>query len=308
MNAYRSFKLDWRAKAAAFQLFDHMPFGRAAYYQVQRRLTRTIPRRMSPTTRSARWFVEHAQILKQHADSRGIGGLSVFEFGAGWDLYGNCVAWCLGVDRQVVFDLTRWARADQINMALAHLRDEPPPGAVRRPEIMLPTGGNFEKKLRDTYGIDYHAPADAADTDFMAGAFDAVVTTSVLEHIPADMIAPILDECHRLLPPGAIMSHVIDYSDHYAHSDAKITPYNFLAFEQRDWQRFNPGIHYQNRMRHTDYGALFEAAGFRVLSNAHSQPENAAEVLARVKLSHDFVERRREELAPLVGHWVLERI
>ena len=87
------------------------------------------------------------------------------------------------------------------------------------------------------------------------------MTTSVLEHIPPEQIARILREAHRILPPGgAIMSHVIDYSDHYAHSDARITPYHYLSFEEPTWRRFNPGIHYQNRLRHVDYRPLFESA------------------------------------------------
>ncbi len=308
VKAFRWFHLDWRAKAFAFALFDRMPFGNEVYFQVQRRVTRTLPRELTPTSVTARRFVEHADVLRQHAGARGLGGLSILEFGAGWDLYGNLTGWCLGFERQSVFDLTRWARPDQINFVLAHLRSDPPAGAIRTPQVMLPTSGPFEPTLKQAYGIDYFAPADAGATGRPDGSFDAVVTTSVLEHIPPAQIARILTECHRLLPPGAIMSHVIDYSDHYAHSDAAITPYNFLAFEAPDWRRFNPDIHFQNRMRHADYAALFEAAGFRVLSAAFEQPDNPQALLARVNLSTEFAGRTQAELAPLLGHYVVERI
>lgn len=308
MKAFRKFKMSWRTKALAFNTFDRMPLGRAVYYLVQRRVTKTIPRVLSPTASTARWFLEHAKVFESHSGDRGLGATSLFEFGAGWDLYGNCVAWCLGVGRQTVYDLTRWAKPDQINIVLQHLRDEPPPGAVRVPEAMLPTSNPFEAELKRVYGISYVAPDDAGATGLPSGSFDGVCTTSVLEHIPPHQITRIMTECHRLLPSGAVMSHVIDYSDHFAHSDPIITPYNFLSMDDRTWHRFNPGIHFQNRLRHADYAKLFETAGFRVLSARCEQPDDAADMLSRVALSADFADRPPAELMPLVGHYVVQRI
>lgn len=308
MKAFRDFKIDWRAKSVAYNVFDRMPLGRQLYFQVQRRVTHTIPRVLSPTAVTARWFMEHARVLASHANGHGLPGVSLFEFGAGWDLYGNCVGWCLGMERQTVYDLTRWARADQINIVLEHLRQDPPPGAVRTPQAMLPRRGPFEAELQRRYGIDYRAPADAGATGQPDGAFTGIATTSVFEHIPPAQLARLLGECRRLLPVGGVMSHVIDYSDHFAHSDPAITPYNFLAFEDAAWGRFSPDIHFQNRMRHADYGALFEAAGFKVLSAASSQPDDADQLLARVRLSRSFARRPIAELAPLVGHYVVQRV
>ena len=276
MQAFRKFKMNWKAKAFAFNTFDRMPLGREAYYFVQRHVTKTVPRVLSPTAYTARWFLEHSKVLEHHSLGRGLGAMSLFEFGAGWDLYGNCVAWCLGVERQTVYDLTRWAKPDQINIVLKHLQNEPPPGAVRVPAAMLPTSGPFEAGLKRSYGISYVAPNDAGATGLPSGSFDVVCTTSVLEHIPPDQIARIMKECHRLLPSGAVMSHVVDYSDHFAHSDPMITPYNFLSMDDKTWRRFNPGIHFQSRLRHSDYAKLFETAGFRVLSARCEQPNDAA--------------------------------
>lgn len=307
MQAFRSFKIDWRAKASVFRLLDSVPYGQRVYFGLQRHVTRTVPRRLHPTATAARWFVEHARILGQ-AGEEPLADVRLFEFGAGWDLFGNCVLWCLGVEHQNVYDLTRWARASQINVVLRHLRDDPPPGAIRRPETMLPTTGPFEPALRDAYGIEYHAPADAGATGLPDGALTACCTTSVLEHVPPEQIVRLLHEARRVLAPGSLMSHVIDYSDHYAHSDAAITPYNYLAFTDTQWRRFSPGIHYQNRLRHADYRPLFEATGFRVISDRAHLPADWPSLLARVPLADQFADRRHEELAPLLGHWVLERI
>ena len=308
MYAFRKVSIDWRLKAAAFNIFDRLPFGRRVYFQIQRHVTHTVPRLLSPTATTAKWFLEHARVIDAHyQNGGGLAGASLFEFGAGWDLYGNCVSWCLGAERQTVYDLTRWARAEQINIVLEHLKTDPPPNAVRTPSILLPTTGPFEPALLENYGIDYKSPADAGATGRPDHSFDTAVTTSVLEHIPPAQILRLLRECYRLLPTDAIMSHVIDYSDHFAHSDPAITPYNYLSFDEARWQRYNPDIHYQNRLRHSDYRPLFEEAGFKVVSDYNSQPDNAIELLARVKLSPKFAERSVTELTPLVGHYVVQR-
>lgn len=309
MYAFRKVTIDWRLKAAAFNVFDRLPFGRNVYFQVQKHVTHTVPRLLSPTADTARWFLEHARVINEHCEAAGgLGGAALFEFGAGWDLYGNCVSWCLGAERQTVYDLTRWARAEQINIVLEHLKTDPPPGAVRVPTVLLPTVGPFEPTLLQAYGIDYVSPADAGATGRPDQSFDVAVTTSVLEHIPPAQILRLLRECHRVLPRGAVMSHVIDYSDHFAHSDPAITPYNYLSFDEARWQRYNPDIHYQNRLRHIDYRPLFEQAGFTIVSDYHSQPDDASDLLARVKLSSEFASRPTDELLPLVGHYVVQRV
>ena len=65
--------------------------------------------------------------------------------------------WCYGVDSQIVYDRSYWARPDQINIVIQHLRKDPPQGAHRTPTQLLDRG-NFQKSLEALYGIQYHAP------------------------------------------------------------------------------------------------------------------------------------------------------
>ena len=242
VGGFRDFHIDWRMKALAFQLFDRVPFGHEAYYRLQRHVTRTVPRQLSPTSDTAKWFLEHERVLSRHAGPGGLGSLAIFEFGAGWDLYGNCVAWCLGAERQVLY------RPDPLGPSGADQRVARPspqgaaagcdPATRGHDAHLRPVRGPVERGLRDRIQC---AGRCRRDPPARRCTLTAGVTTSVLEHIPPAQIARILRECHRLLPPGAVMSHVIDYSDHYAHSDSHITPYHYLTFDEREWQRFNPG-------------------------------------------------------------------
>jgi hypothetical protein len=302
----RRLQLGWRQKALAFRLLDAMPFGTPLYRQLQKHVTRTIPRRLAPTSETAVWFTEAFRGIREHYDGD-LAAIRAFEFGAGWDLYSNLVFWCLGIENQVVYDTTRWATADQINAVIRHLEADPPQGMRRVPSRTLRESPEFPDDLRASYGISYRAPADAASTGLPAGSIDLVTTTSVLEHIPFSQLRPILAECHRLMHEGSVMSHVIDYSDHYAHADPSITRYNFLAFSDEEWRRFNPGIHYQNRGRHDEYRALFLEAGFRIVHERTEQPENAAGQLASVALAGRFRNMSEGQLAPTTGHFILRK-
>lgn len=299
MQAFRQVRIGWRRKSAAFRLFDTLPGGNALYYLTQRYVTRTFPR---PLAQHVDWAIEHAATFRRWAGPD-LGGRTLFEFGAGWDLFNNLVMWCYGVEDQIVIDLRRWARASEINHALGFLEAHPPPAAVRVPGTRLPPA--FEEPLRREYGIRYTAPADARDTRLPAASVDLICTTSVLEHVPPDALRAILAECRRIAKPGAVISHVIDYTDHYAHSDGGISIYNFLRFSDREWDRFNPGIHFQNRLRHFEYGKLFTGAGFEPRSVWAATSGNACGLLERVPLADRFRGMTPAQLLPRTGHWVL---
>jgi hypothetical protein len=302
--AFRSYRMDWRSKALAFRVLDAAPRGDQLYYLLQKRVTKTVPRQLSPTAATARRFVQHVEAVQRHAPGD-LSQRTLFEFGAGWDLYGNLVAWCFGIGTQLVYDLRRWMRPDQVNVVIRHLMQDPPPGALRVPMETLPEGDGFDEALRTRYGIDYRAPADAGATGLPDASVDLIFTTSVLEHVPEPALRRLMAESRRLAKPGAVISHVIDYSDHYAHADPSIGPYNFLRFGEAAWQAFNPGIHYQNRLRHADHLRIFAQTGFRLLQELPEQPTDAAEALARIPLAAPFRDRPVEELAPVVGQVVL---
>src|SRR5262249_7840032 len=99
---------DWRLKALAFRVLEHMPMQRTAYSLLQRYVTRSYPRALSPTRESSASQQHHVRTFRERFAA--LDEARLFEFGAGWDLYGNLVFWCLGINRQTVMDLSRWVR------------------------------------------------------------------------------------------------------------------------------------------------------------------------------------------------------
>lgn len=105
-------------------------------------------------------------------------------------------------------------------------------------------------------------------------------STVTFEHIPGEVLQGILNEFHRVADPSAVMSHLIDMSDHYSHFDRTLTPYHFLRFTNFAWKFFNNALLYQNRLRISDYRAFHERAGFEIVSedNTIGSPQQIAQM------------------------------
>lgn len=296
--------MDWRLKAAFFWGFDFVPLGDKLHYFAQRHITRGLPRRLTPLADTASSYLKHSLVLRELWPEFPSG--HQLEFGAGRDLFGNLIAWCCGVERQTVIDIVPLLKPELINHVIATLQAQELPGFTRQPKRKL-SHRHFLRELRELYGIEYVAPGDARDVNLPDGSVDLVVTTNTLEHIPREDIANILRECHRLLRPGGVLSQVIDYSDHYSHADPKLNDYSFLRFSERAWRRFNPPDHYQNRLRHSDYRRLIEEAGFELMLDRPSRPDDAERLLAQVQLDRRFAAYPLADVLPTSGHFVAFR-
>ena len=149
--------------------------------------------------------------------------------------------------------------------------------------------GESNGRLSRVLGIHYRAPLDARATGLPAAGCDLVSSSHVLEHIPEDMLLPILSECRRLVSPSGVICHLWNMQDHYVDFDPSLSAYHFLTLKDRAWGLVNSGLHYQNRLRLPDYLVLFARAGLRVVHQRVRWPDqHDLEVLARLKLAPRF--------------------
>jgi hypothetical protein len=151
------------------------------------------------------------------------------------------------VNRVIAFDVTRLAKIDLVRHAAAHL------STLRF--------NDWDDLARQ--GLIYRAPHHVTDAD---QAVDCSCSNEVLEHVPADQLPGLL-KALRAVTTG-ITTHSIDYSDHYARTDPNISRLNFLRYSDEEWQRFNSGKHFVNRLRHSDYLQLFRNAGFEIVEES----------------------------------------
>jgi SAM-dependent methyltransferase len=219
-----------------------------------------------------------------------------YEFGAGKDLIVPLTYYCLGVGEQVVVDIRDLAREELVVDALRRLSAGVVPDLLRAPDAALGLSGRQPRLA--ALGVAYRAPCDARATGLADASVDYITSTSTLEHIPADDIRLILRESRRILRPEGRMSMLIDYQDHYSYADSSISAYNFLRYDDREWARWNPSLQYQNRLRHSDYLAVFEAEGFDVV-DAETVAGTPAdlETIAQLPPATAFRERDPQDLA-----------
>ena len=112
--------------------------------------------------------------------------------------------------------------------------------------------------------VDYRAPADASSTSLAEASVDVIVSRSQLEHVPPPALAAGFAEARRILRPGGLIVHTIDCADHYASSDRRRGPLDYLALSDAEWARWNTAFLYQNRLRAKDFAELAREAGFTI--------------------------------------------
>ena len=293
--------MDWILKSKMFHTLERVPYGFELYYLIQKNITKSLPRDDDNFMRHIETVHRHYKKILEYFGS--VEDATYFEFGGGWDLCSNLLMYAYGFGHQNVYDLNPYARPELINHTIDRIGSVNIPEAGRLPEKKVST--HVKGDLEGFYGIDYHAPADARNTGLQDGSVDVVSTTSVLEHIPVEDIRSIMREVGRICHAGSVIRFQIDYQDHYSYSDPNINHYNFLRFDEDQWERYNPAIYYQNRLRHHDYIRLFEESGFEILEETAHVPDDAVELLESLEISPQFSRYSLDELAPIWGEFVM---
>ena len=104
------------------------------------------------------------------------------------------------------------------------------------------------------------------------------------------------------------MSFVIDYNDHFASFDRRLSPYNFLRYDDRAWRWRNPSLHYQSRLRHDDFLMAFDTAGLEIIEDRPYVP--TAEDLASLRslpLNERWAALAEDRVAIRGAHVVMRR-
>ena len=288
--------MHWKAKATLQNAVSRLPSSSsyAAYYWLQRHFGGL--RRIDPTARLRAGIETWRQIEKVGRDPC---GKTFFEVGTGRVPMTPLAYWLLGAERVITVDLNPYMKAELTRECLqyiaAHREDMQalfgPRLKRKRFEALLdfPHQGDFDlRKLLDLCRIVYIAPGDAAHTGLDPDAIDFHTSFNVFEHIPRDVLLAILREGNRIIRRDGLFVHRVDYSDHFSHSDTRISPINFLQYSDAQWQRYAGNRYmYMNRLRHDDFLALFEAASHGVLAAEPTVDAPSLQLLREGRLSVD---------------------
>ena len=157
----------------------------------------------------------------------------------------------------------------------------------------------FDENLLERLGITYISNFKATDFSSMKIEYDVFYSNNTLEHIPPAEIKIILLESKRILNPGAIHLHRIDFSDHFSHIDQSISSCNFLKYSDRLHNLIAGNqFTYHNRLRVNDFIEIFESSGYKIIKLEKNIDLAALRLLdSGFKLHKRFASYKKEDLA-----------
>jgi len=274
--------MNFKIKCYVQRFFSAVPNGAKLNYLFQKHITKTFP------VADAKFLFKANMAFKHHENFENLNKVKTpkknyYEFGAGWDLIIPLAICQLGYKTDVV-DIRKLLVYELVNDAnnrFNTLSEKLPFKNSSKTEIVK----NLHD-LKEQFGLQYLAPQDARNTDYPDNHFDFSSSTSTMEHIPPDDILKILNETYRIMSKGGILSMSIDYIDHWSYFDSSISRYNFLQYSASEWKKFNPGLNYQNRLRHLDYLKIIAQTQFDVVINNPRTPnEEQRKALRNMKLA-----------------------
>ena len=220
------------------------------------------------------WKIEHARDHYTYYEQLGqvpLAEAKVLELGTGWYPIVPVYFYLQGCHSFDSIDIYQWLKAENYTATIAKFKAWRETGMLDAYVTSIDEGrwAVLMDILEGQLSVDEinqrinfrPVLGDAASSTALASSYDLICSNNVLEHIYPVHLEPILARFHQMVAKGGIMSHFIDLSDHFAHSDESISIYNFLRFSQRQWQWIDNDIQPQNRLRWSEYIDMFRRLG-----------------------------------------------
>ena len=291
--------MNFKYKAYLQKLFSVLPQGERINYLFQKHVTHSLPINDNDFSEKIDTVIRHFSKFKKYSKESDSGNCRYYEFGSGYDLLIPIGISLLGFKDLTCIDIRELVFPELINNTVKRLINSKEKFGItdqKLENIPLLTDSNFREVLKVHFNINYIAPLDARKTGIESNSIDFILSNATMEHIPQIHLPAIMKECHRILKPGGIMSNAIDYRDHWSFFDPTISVYNYLQYNEKEWNKLNPSIMYQNRMRHKDHMKIIQETGFEVAEELPDLPDlNEIEQLKGVKLNDHFKNNYTQE-------------
>ena len=308
--------MNWRLKALLLNMVSSLPssVSYGAYYRIQRHSGALKKGTLNPLV-TLKMAVEMCDKIVEHG--RTPVGRVFLEVGTGWRINLPVAFWLCGAGKVMTVDVNPYLAEELVKEDIGFLRNNRDQvralfgdrlDEVRFGELDRLTSGNWRlNDLLDLCAIEYLARGDAAHLDLPSGSVDFQVSCSVFEHIPPEALESIMEECHRVVKDGGLFINVVDFSDHFSHSDKSISSIHFLRFSDEEWRKIAGNRYaYANRLRIDDLLSLIAKAGHRQSGlrciNDASLPDLVRS--GRLSLDHKFKDKSDDSLSTICA-WVV---
>jgi hypothetical protein len=146
---------------------------------------------------------------------------------------------------------------------------------------------------------------DARDTSVESGSVQFLISNSVLQEIPQEILFGIFCEFRRMASRDSTMIHYINMVEPFVDCDPALTAYYFLQFSGSTWKYINNSLHFHNRLRIPDYRRMHGLAGFRLVSEDNEKGPDIQ--LNAVQLAAPFKHYSREDLR-ILRTWMVSQV
>ncbi len=138
-------------------------------------------------------------------------------------------------------------------------------------------------------GISYRV-YDGRRLPYDAGRFDLVWSYTAFEHLRYPALT--VGECFRVLRPGGVLVSLIDLGDHSIYGKPEVNPerlFECLRYPEWLWKlmKWNRSS-YTNRLRKSEWLAMFKETGFVLRREESHVSEDIARVLPSLTYLHRF--------------------
>ena len=242
------FQINWKLKALLYKVFSIFGFTNF-FYWIQKYITKRSRIKINEINKL--WVFHSNSIEKYNVKN-------ILEVGAGKSLAQNIyISYKFeSLIKQTAVDINLMIDFDLVNEASSQISNIL--GKKNKGKIK-----NFND-LKTFYNIDYKAPCALESLKDINKKFDMCISTTALEHFTIDDLNKYLSDLKNVLTKDVLISSVVDYSDHYSHTDKNIGALNFLKYSEKNWEKYNNSYLFQNRLRHQDYIKIIEESGYKI--------------------------------------------
>jgi hypothetical protein len=278
------FQINWKLKSLVYKFLEFFRLKKTLYF-IQKKITKRSDINLNEIV--FYWDL-HLKYLTNNNSTK------ILEFGAGKSLIQNIF---LSYKTNLKFEQTLIDISKMIDLDLFNKANEQVAKILkveRRPFV------KNNDDIKKNFNILYSAPTTLNEIKEKNLLFDACISSTVLEHFSIKDLEETFKILKKIIKKDGIISAAIDYSDHYSHTDEKISKLNFLQFSNKIWGKYNNSFLYQNRLRHQDYKKIFINLDYEIIDEIKGDYEK------KPKLISNNFDANNKDTFVLWGHFLLK--
>ena len=278
------FQINWKLKSLVYKFLEFFRLKRTLYF-IQKKITKRSDINLNEIIF---YWDFHLKYLTNNNSTK------ILEFGAGKSLIQNIF---LSYKTNLKFEQTLIDISKMIDLDLFNKANEQVAKILkveRRPFV------KNNDDIKKNFNILYSAPTTLNEIKEKNLLFDACISSTVLEHFSIKDLEETFKILKKIIKKDGIISAAVDYSDHYSHTDEKISKLNFLQFSNKIWGKYNNSFLYQNRLRHQDYKKIFINLDYEIIDEIKGDYEK------KPKLISNNFDANNKDTFVLWGHFLLK--